>query len=985
MSQNNVNWHSHPIQEVAELFDVNLEDGLDLPEIKLRQQKYGLNQVSIRKQQNTLMLFVKQFSQPLIYILVAAGAITLVLQEWIDSAVIFGVVIANSVVGFIQESQASNAIEALLKMVTTEATVRRFQGKRMRIPSAEIVPGDIVILRSGDRTPADIRLFDVKELRIDESLLTGESIPVDKSSEAIASDTVIVDRKNMAYTGTMITHGQGIGVVVATGDSTETGRISESITKAQELATPLSKKLSQFSKLLLYVILGLAGTTFLYGLVIQGHLPVDLFLASVALAVAATPEGLPAAVTITLSIGVSRMAKKHSIIRKLPAVETLGSTTVICSDKTDTLTENQMTVKEIFAGGLHYNVTGSGYSQAGRIIVPDTNEHTKPNGPNDQGYHTQIKHVDTGKISSIGSCLHPVLKQCLIAGMLCNESHLIKKGDGSVAVKGDPTEGALIVSATKAGLFEDQVNNMLPRLDIIPFESHLQYMATLHSDSNSDGIMYLKGSVEKILERCSDVMLEKQQPKSDEYIHKEENNDLKVNNNNNNNENFHVEAIDKTQKNTILREAEEMAKRGLRILAFASKLPRGKDKNATILEHSQIETGLLFLGMQGMIDPPREEAITAIASCRKAGIMVKMITGDNLHTAKFIAERLGLLADNSSQDHNDRERVKIIKNKHNLLPFAITGDELRDYTQKELSVLIQEAKVFARVSPDQKLSLVNALQSTGHIVAMTGDGVNDAPALKQANIGIAMGISGTDVAKEASDMVITDDNFTSIVSAVKEGRGIFDNLMKFITWTLPTNFGEGLVILTAILMGLTLPMLPVQILWVNMMTAITLGMMLIFEPKESDIMRRPPRPPSCPILTRSMIQRIILTTIIILIGTFTLFLWETNYESSSIEQARTVAVNTIVMIEVFYLLNCRSLTKSIFQIGVFSNKWIMIGITSMLLIQLVYTYLPVMNLIFQTAPIEIDSWLRILALAIIAYAIIEFDKWIRRKFSKNSS
>jgi Ca2+-transporting ATPase len=959
---------------------VNLEDGLDMTEVKLRQQKFGLNQVSIRKQQNTLMLFVKQFSQPLIYILVGAGAITLALQEWVDSAVIFGVVIANSVVGFIQESKASNAIEALLKMVTTEATVRRFKEKRMRIPSTEIVPGDIVILRSGDRTPADIRLFDVKELRIDESLLTGESIPVDKSSESIASDTAIVDRKNMAYTGTMITHGQGIGVVVATGDSTETGRISESITRAQELATPLSKKLSQFSNVLLYVILGLACTTFLYGLLIQGHLPVDLFLASVALAVAAIPEGLPAAVTITLSIGVSRMAKKHSIIRKLPAVETLGSTTVICSDKTGTLTENQMTVKEIFAGGIHYNVTGTGYSQAGRIIVTDTNGYKKLNGLNDQGYHTQIKQVDTEKINTISSYLDPVLIQCLIAGVLCNESHLIKKEDGSVAVKGDPTEGALIVSAIKASLSEDQVNIMLPRLDIIPFESHLQYMATLHSDSNSDRIIYLKGSVRRILERCSNVMLEKQQLKSEEDDCNEENNEFKIDNNNN----LYVEALDESKKNIIQLEADQMAKRGLRILAFASKLPEGKDKNARILERSQIETGLIFIGLQGMIDPPRQEAITAIKSCRNAGIMVKMITGDNLHTAKFIAERLGLLAGNSYQDQNCEERDKIMIDKHLSLSNAFAGEELRNYTQKELLVLVQEAKVFARVSPDQKLSIVNALQSTGHIVAMTGDGVNDAPALKQANIGIAMGISGTDVAKEASDMVITDDNFASIVYAVKEGRGIFDNLMKFITWTLPTNFGEGLVILTAILMGLTLPMLPVQILWVNMMTAITLGMMLIFEPKESDIMRRPPRPPSSPILTRPMIQRIILTTIIILTGTFTLFLWELNYEDSSIKQARTVAVNTIVMIEVFYLLNCRSLTKSIFQIGVFSNKWIMIGIASMLLLQILFTYLPVMNLVFQTASIEIDSWLRIIALAIISYAIIEFDKWIRRKFSKGA-
>jgi Ca2+-transporting ATPase len=443
MRQDNDKWYSHPIAEVARIFNVSLDDGLDSSEIKLRQQKFGSNQVSIKKQETPLILFIKQFGQPLIYILVAAGTITLVLQEWIDSAVIFGVVIANSIVGFIQESKANKAIEALLKMVTTEANVIRFKGKRMRIPSIEIVPGDIVVLRSGDRTPADIRLFNVKDLRIDESLLTGESISVDKSSEMIKSDTVLADRKNMAYTGTMITYGQGIGVVVATGDDTETGRISESISKVQELITPLSKKLSQFSKLLLYIILGLASATFVYGLIVQSHLPADLFMASVALAVAAIPEGLPAAVTITLSIGVSRMVKRHSIIRKLPAVETLGSTTVICSDKTGTLTENQMTVKEMVAGGFRYNVTGSGYSHAGEIIIDNTNEYIrmKSNVIHKEGYDTQNRYKDMGKII-IGNSPYPVLEQCLIAGMLCNESHLIKKDDGSVGVKGDPTEGA---------------------------------------------------------------------------------------------------------------------------------------------------------------------------------------------------------------------------------------------------------------------------------------------------------------------------------------------------------------------------------------------------------------------------------------------------------------------------------------------------------------------------------------------------------------
>jgi Ca2+-transporting ATPase len=501
-------------------------------------------------------------------------------------------------------------------------------------------------------------------------------------------------------------------------------------------------------------------------------------------------------------------------------------------------------------------------------------------------------------------------------------------------------------------------------------------MGTMHLDSNSDEIIYVKGSVEKILERCSHIMLERRHESEDNP--EEENNDE---NKRGDSHSYHLKILDKTQAHTILYEAEEMAKRGLRILAFALKILKGSNKSGGILNHSHIETGLIFLGIQGMIDPPREEAVTAIALCKIAGIMVKMITGDNLHTATSIAERLGLIS-NFPQNHNDAvERIITRNRQQHSLPYAVTGDDLKNYTQEELVVLVQDARVFARVSPDQKLSLVKALQSSGHIVAMTGDGVNDAPALKQADIGIAMGISGTDVAKEASDMILTDDNFASIVSAVEEGRGIFDNLMKFITWTLPTNFGEGLVILAAIFTGLTLPMLPVQILWVNMTTALTLGMMLIFEPKEHDIMRRPPRSPSAPLLTREMIQRIVLATTIILVGVFILFLWEEE-RGADVNEARTAVVNAIVMIEVTYLLNCRSLTKSIFQTGAFSNKWIVVGILAMIILQILFTYMPSMNTIFQTAPIDSEAWIRIVTLAIISYIILEMDKWIRRTFDK---
>lgn len=1003
-------WHTKPVDEVSKILQVNINDGLDLAEIERRQQKYGINKVSIKKQEGPIVRFIRQFSQPLVYILVAAGIITAILQEWIDSAVIFGVVLVNTSVGFIQESKAGRAIEALTKMITTEATVFRAGGQKMKISSTEIVPGDVVVLRSGNKVPADIRLFSTRDLRIDESLLTGESIPEEKSADLVLEpSTYLGDRKNMAYAGTIVTYGHGIGVVVLTGDHTETGRISEEISIAREMVTPLTRKLSQFSKVLLYVVLGLAVTTFAFGTLQQDYHPVDLFMASVALAVAAIPEGLPAAVTITLSIGVNRMAKKNSIIRRLPAVETLGSTTVICADKTGTLTQNEMTVKDIIAGGIHYEATGGGYNPlAGRLVK----KQEMSTSSTDNGGEPVRKEEEEDVVAlSYSGFIMPrpapiptrypvVLEQCLIAGMLCNESELIESTDGNWEVKGDPTEGALIVSAMKAGLSEPRIESRFPHIDTIPFESHLKFMATLHVSNNKNHIIYIKGATEEIVKRCGYIMLEDEG--EGEHLgsrwqtryHHDEKYDCCDNDDGDNSRypyDIHQFIHLLQSKEEIIREAEDMAKRGLRVLAFARKDIPAEDKDK--IEIADINDDLVFLGLQGMIDPPRDEAISAVDACNNAGIRVKMITGDNLHTAVFIANRLGLKSVHSSSSISSISSRNIITDdiydssfeKHEdesaprpPLVYALTGHDLDGLSKQELVDVVEKTDVFARVSPAQKLDLVGALQSKGHIVAMTGDGVNDAPALKQADIGIAMSISGTDVAKEASDMILTDDNFASIVSTVEEGRAIFDNLMKFITWTLPTNFGEGLVILAAIFAGLSLPMLPVQILWVNMTTAIALGMMLIFEPKEADIMRRQPRPPSAPMLSSEMIQRIILTTTIILIGVFTLFLWEMNNTSSNIEVARTAAVNAIIMIEVLYLLNCRSLTKPISQIGVFSNKWIMIGIILMLLLQIAYTYLPAMNIVFQSAPLDIETWLRIFLLAVVAYFIIEFDKWIRR-------
>jgi Ca2+-transporting ATPase len=886
-------WHHLPADEVIDLLDSDKEKGLDLFEVDNRQKEFGPNVITGKKGKGPLLRFLLQFHQPLIYILLVAGTVTALLQEWVDAGVIFGVVLVNAFIGFIQEAKAVKAIEALARTMTTEATVLR-AGEKLRISSAEVIPGDIVLLQSGDKVPADMRLFQTRDLQVDESALTGESVPVDKKPDVLDHDTGLADRRNMAYASTLVTYGQGNGIVVAIGDNTEVGRISELISSTETLQTPLTRKIARFSHILLYAILTLAATTFIVGL-IRGQSIFDMFMAAVALAVGAIPEGLPAAMTITLAIGVARMARRRAIIRKLPAVETLGSTTVICSDKTGTLTENQMTVQEIFAGGERFEVTGAGYTPTGGILR--------------QG----------GAVDVSGS---PVLMECLKAGLLCNDSLLLEK-EGRWAIQGDPTEGALLVSAVKAGLDMATVPNELPRIDAIPFESQHQYMATLHAGgAGNPGIVYVKGSVETITEKCALSLDNTGQPA-----------DLDA--------------------GRIQGAVEEMAAKGLRVLAFA----RGEIKQGTTgLNHPDVGSGLTFLGLQGMIDPPRQEAILAVQKCHTAGIYVKMITGDHALTASSIAQQVGL---------NDPSNV-------------VTGKALMGISDRDLIDVADRTSVFARVTPEQKLRLVEALQTKGNVVAMTGDGVNDAPALKRADIGVAMGITGTDVAKEAADMVLTDDNFASIEAAVEEGRGIFDNLTKFIVWTLPTNLGEGLVILTAIFAGATLPILPVQILWINMTTAVLLGLMLAFEPKEPGIMSRPPRDPKTPILTGVLVWRLLIVGLLLLAGAFGLFEWELM-TGAAVAEARTVAVNLFVLVELFYLFNCRSLTQSMFRVGFFSNPLLFGGVTTMLILQVMFTYLPAMNLMFHSAPISFGAWGRILAVSIIVSFVVGAEKWLRRK------
>jgi cation-transporting ATPase F len=888
------NWHQLHGDEVLRLLDVDLKVGLAGEDIKRRQAKFGLNRITARRGTPIWIKFLQQFNAPLVYLLLAAAAVTAFFGEWLDSAVIFGVVLINAIVGFVQETKAERAIESLSSVIATEATVRRGGGQH-RVSSEQLVPGDVVLLHPGDRVPADLRLFKVKGLQVDESTLTGESVPIQKHPDPLALDTVLGDRKNLAFSGTVVAAGQGEGIVWGTGDKTETGHIARLISDAVNISTPLTKKIAQLSKLLLWVILALAATTFVIG-VARGEKAVEMFMAAVALAVGAIPEGLPAAVTIGLAIGVARMAKRNAIIRKLPAVETLGSTTVICSDKTGTLTENQMTVRLIYSGGRFYDVTGAGYNSDGEI----------------QFEGSRVAMPD-----------HPALKECLRAGVLCNDSLILREGN-RLRVQGDPTEAALLVAGEKAGLLRDETRLRSPLVDVIPFASEHMFRATLH-DARAGRIIYKVGAVERLLDRCVDALdaQGRKVPKDEIAIH---------------------------------RSVEVMASRGLRVIALAC---RHVDPSHTKLEHRHVAEGLTFLGLQGMIDPPRTQAIAAVRRCQEAGIGVKMITGDHLVTARAVAGQIGL--------RGREEHGKLV---------AVSGRDLEKISDIELPEVAEHTAVFARVSPEQKLRLVRALQSRGHIVAMTGDGVNDAPALKQADIGVAMGISGTDVTKGVAAMVLTDDNFASIEAAVEEGRGVFDNLTKFLVWILPTNLGEGLLLIMSIFLGLPLPALPLQLLWINLTDTI-LGLPLTFEVNERDLMRRPPRDPKRPLMTFPLLMRTGLVSLIMVAGGLGLFLWELRIEQAGLPAARTTVVDVIVLIEIVYLFNCRSLNHSLVTIGVFRNRWAIAGALFMFVAQLLFTHTPVMNKLFHSAPISASAWLRVVAVATVVFVVVEIEKCLR--------
>jgi len=869
-------------------------DGLSAQEAAKRLETVGPNRLPTPPKDGPLKRFFRHFHDLLIYILIAAAVITALLAHYIDTGVILAVVLVNAIIGFIQEGKAEQALEGIRKMLSLHAQARR-DGDWTEIEAADLVPGDVVRLGSGDQVPADLRLIEVVNLRVEESALTGESMPTGKRSDPVAEDAGLGDRKCMLYSGTLVATGRGVGVVTATGAVTELGRINQMITDVEKLATPLTRQMNQFGKTLSIAIVGMATLLWLIGWWFHDYALSDLFLAAIGFAVAAIPEGLPAILTITLALGVQRMARHNAITRKLNAVETLGSVTVICSDKTGTLTRNEMTARHVVTRAGRYDVSGTGYQPEGKL--------------------TRDNH-------DAALDQHPDLQALIEVMAVCNDSD-IAEDDGHWKVKGQPTEGALRTLARKARFDVKPYE----RVAAIPFESDNKFMATLNQVPDDGRRILLKGAPDRLLDRC-------QQQQTEDGS---------------------AEALDRAFWE---QQIEELSNQGLRVLGAAA---RNVDPGKADLALEDLEQGLVFLGLVGIIDPPRPEAIEAIRICRQAGIRVKMITGDHAGTAKAIGREMGI---------GDGEH-------------AITGDELESASDQDLRRLAQDHDIFARTSPEHKLRLVKALQANNEVVAMTGDGVNDAPALKRADVGVAMGIKGTEATKQAAEIVLADDNFTSIERAVEEGRTIYDNLRKAILFILPTNGAESLVILVAVVFGLVLPLTPVQILWVNMITAVTLALALAFEPAEPGLMQRPPRPAGAPILGGVFLWRISFVSVLIGGATITVFLVERQLDMP-LELARTMAVNTLVFGQVFYLFNSRFLRESSLRLKrLFTNRVAWLAVSALLVLQLGFVYAPFMNLWFGSAPLELRHWLVPLGIGLAVFLLVEAEKAAFRRFSRS--
>lgn len=863
--------------------------GLTHAEAAARLEEFGRNSLPSAKKVGIFRRILAQITNPLIYVLLGSATISMALGHFVDASVILAVVIINAAVGILQEGRAEKALDAIRNMLAPRASVRR-EGQRISVPADEIVPGDILLLEAGDRVVADVRIVRERNLRIDESVLTGESVAVSK--DAFAGG--IPGEESTAYSGTLVVAGQASGVVTATGATSRLGRITALLEGVQELETPLVRQMNVFARRSTAVVLALSLATFAYAWWLGGYPISEAFMIVVGMAVAAIPEGLPAVTSITMAIGVQRMARRNAILRRLPAIEALGCVSTICSDKTGTLTKNEMTVTRVVSAEGEYRVSGVGYEPVGSFAL------------------------DGARIDPQGS---QVLQRMARTGVLCNEA-MLRRTDKGRAIDGDPLEGALLVAAIKAGYDIDALRTGFARIDEIPFDAAYRYMATLHDAPDSGRIMCVKGAPEQILDRCS-MQLDADGEASIERV-------------------YWAQAI------------ERMAAEGFRVLALASKpMP-----NATKIAISDVD-GLVCEGLVGLIDPPRDEARTAIAECRSAGISVKMITGDHLVTAQAIADQLGI--DVSSP--------------------AVAGGTIEHIDDQTLLKLVAETSVFARTTPEQKLRLVEALQANGNVVAMTGDGVNDAPALKRADVGVAMGRNGTEVAKEAAEMVLADDNFASIVAAVREGRAVYDNLTKVIAWTLPTSCGQMFVIMLAILFGLTLPITPVQILWINTVSAGVLGLALAFERAEPDIMLRSPRGVSEALLSKFLVWRVLLVSALFAAGAFGVFEWAIAY-GADLETARTMVVNAVVAMGIGYLFNVRYLrAPSLTLEGVLGTPAVLIAVVSVVVLQLALTYLPIMNQVFETRPLSpIEGSVAVVA-GVILFVVLEIEKQLQRRWN----
>ncbi|MDX1458324.1 MAG: HAD-IC family P-type ATPase [Marinobacter sp.] len=857
-----------------------------------RLQQYGANRLPAARRRGPLARLGNQLKNFLIYVLITAAVITALLGHWVDTTVILAVVVIQTLVGFIQEGKAEQALSAIRHMLAPKAVVIR-EGGQKKIDAAELVPGDTVVLEPGDRVPADLRLERCHNLKIEEAVLTGESEPVDKTSSVQPADAVLGDQLNMAFSGTMVATGTGRGVVVRTGEYTEIGRISGLLRETTTLKTPLLEQIDRFARYLSLIILVAGVAIFVGGLALSGLPLRELFMAVVGLTVAAIPEGLPAILTITLAIGVRRMATRHAVVRRMPVIETLGSVSVICSDKTGTLTRNEMMVTAAVVAGQRLDIEGEGYEPEGDIR--EGNEVTS------------------------GSEL---LDQLARASALCNDAHL-ERHEGTIRVAGDPMEGALKVFAQKAGFDPETDGRLWSRADEVPFDAEYRFMATLNHDHHRHGVVYVKGAPERILEMCTSM-------------------------------------VTKSGETTLLdREAwtdaiSELASEGLRVLALAR---RPAEASQSTLAVEDVEEGLELLGLVGLLDPPRQEAIQAIQDCHEAGIRVKMITGDHAMTASAIGARLGL---------KNTSRV-------------ITGRELDHLSENELRQIAGDVDIFARTSPEHKLRLVEALQALHGVVAMTGDGVNDAPALKRADVGIAMGVKGSEAAREAASVVLLDDNFASIAAAVREGRTVYTNLKKAIAFMLPINGGESISLITALLLGLSLPISALQILWVNLVGSVILAMTLAFEPTEPGVMKRPPRPREEALLAGFVVWRVAFVSLLFLTGIFAAWHWamaQTGDEST----ARTLAVNTLVAMEVFYLFAVRYLdTASITLRGVLGTPIVLLAVGAVILLQLLFTYLPLFHRTFDTAPLTPGALVFAGGAGVVVLLVLELETWLRNR------